>query len=146
LVSGAFFSTLHICEVVVRNAISHALELKYGANWPWDTGFERSLNKWAKSELHFAKHGIPIGSTGKVIAELKFAFWCRLFTAGQDQHIWNAHLHTSSHSCLSPCRSPLAERCGTTTWKPCAVSVIALLTMNRFLPAQWSSTMPGSSD
>jgi hypothetical protein len=50
LVSGAFFSTLHICEVVVRNAISHALELKYGANWPWDTGFERSLNKWAKSE------------------------------------------------------------------------------------------------
>jgi hypothetical protein len=94
LVSGAFFSTLHICEVVVRNAISHALELKYGSNWPWDAGFERSLTKWAKSELHSAKHGIPVGSTGKVIAELKFAFWCRLFTAGQDQHIWNAHLHT----------------------------------------------------
>jgi hypothetical protein len=44
--------------------------------------------------MHFAKHGIPIGSTGKVIAELKFASRCRLFTAGQDQHIWNAHLHT----------------------------------------------------
>lgn len=37
---------------------------------------------------------MPIGSTGKVIAELKFAFWCKLFIAGQDQHIWNAHLHT----------------------------------------------------
>lgn len=94
LVSGAFFSTLHICEVVVRNAISHALELKYGSNWPWDAGFERSLPKWSKGELQSARQGIPVGSTGKVIAELKFAFWCRLFTAGQDQHIWNAHLHT----------------------------------------------------
>ncbi len=94
LVSGAFFSALHICEVVVRNAISHALELKYGANWPWDAGFERSLPKWSKGELQSARQGIPIGSTGKVIAELKFAFWCRLFTAGQDQHIWTAHLRT----------------------------------------------------
>jgi hypothetical protein len=94
LVSGAFFSALHICEVVVRNAIAQALELKYGNHWPWEAGFERSLPKWSKDELHSARHGMPAGSTGKVIAELKFAFWCRLFTAGQDQHIWNAYLHT----------------------------------------------------
>ncbi|WP_181464895.1 hypothetical protein [Herbaspirillum rubrisubalbicans] len=94
LVSGAFFSTLHIVEVVIRNAISHALELKYGANWPWDAGFERTLSNWSKGELQSAKQGIAIGSTGKVIAELKFAFWCQLFTARQDQHIWNLHIHT----------------------------------------------------
>lgn len=95
LISSAFFTSLHICEVVIRNAISHALELKYGSTWPWAPGFERSLSKWAKGELHSAKSGIPHGSTGKVVAELKFAFWCRLFTAGQDQHIWNAHLRTA---------------------------------------------------
>ena len=94
LVSGAFFSVLHVCEVVVRNAIAHALELKYGPNWPWDPGFDRSLSKWSKNELLSAKQRTQIGSTGKVIAELKFAFWCQLFTARQDQHIWNAHLHT----------------------------------------------------
>lgn len=94
LVSCAFFSTLHICEVVIRNAVAHALELKYGVNWPWHTGFERSLAAWAKGELHSARQGIPVGSTGKVIAELKFAFWCKMFTAGQDQHIWHAHLRT----------------------------------------------------
>ena len=30
-------------------------------------------------------------TTGKVVAELKFAFWEQLFTAGQDSRIWNAH-------------------------------------------------------
>lgn len=94
LVSCALFSTLHICEVVMRNAIAHALELKYGANWPWHTGFERSLAAWPKAELQSARQGNPVGSTGKVIAELKFAFWCKMFTAGQDQHIWHAHMHT----------------------------------------------------
>ncbi|MGK5024495.1 hypothetical protein [Janthinobacterium sp. RB2R34] len=93
LVSGAFFSALHICEVVIRNAAAHALELKYGANWPWHMGFERSLTTWAKGELQSARQGIPVGSTGKVIAGLKFAFWCKMFTAGQDQHLWNAHMH-----------------------------------------------------
>lgn len=93
-VSGAFFSALQVCEVVIRNAISHALELKYGCNWPWDPNFERTLAKWYKEELKQARKGIPVGSTGKVIAELPFGFWCKMFTAGQDQHIWNAHLTT----------------------------------------------------
>jgi len=94
LVSGAFFSTLHICEVVVRNAIAHALELKYGSNWPWDAGFERSLPQWLKVELQSARNRMAVGSTGKVIAELKFVFWCYMFKSNQDQHIWNAYLHT----------------------------------------------------
>lgn len=94
LVSSALFASLHICEVVVRNAISHALELKYGQNWPWDARFERTLATWLKLELQRARRGVPSGSTGKVIAELKFIFWCKMFTAGQDQHIWNAYLHS----------------------------------------------------
>lgn len=92
LISGAFYTSLHICEVVMRNAISHALELKYGVNWPWSQGLERTLSKWSKEELQSARQGIPAGSTGKVIAELKFAFWCRLLTSGQDQHLWNANI------------------------------------------------------
>jgi len=94
LVSGAFFSALHIAEVVMRNAVSQALELKYGSSWAWDVGFERSLPQWSKCELRSARQGIACGSTGKVIAELKFAFWCSLFTTAQEQHIWNAHLRT----------------------------------------------------
>lgn len=110
LVSGAFFSTLHVCEIVVRNAISHALELKYGSNWPWDARFERTLSKWYKGELQSARKGIPVGSTGKVIAELKFGFWCKLFTAGQDQHIWNAYLHTVFPYIPFPLTVPTARK------------------------------------
>lgn len=94
LVAGAFFSALYVCEIVVRNAVSQALELKYGGNWPWDGGFERTLPKWYKGELQSARKDIPIGSSGKVIAELKFGFWCKMFAAAQEQHIWNAHLNT----------------------------------------------------
>jgi len=94
LISSAFFSAIHIAEVVIRNAIAHALELQYGKSWPWDTGFERSLPKWSKHELQSAKQNIIIGSTGEIIAELKFSFWCKLLTKNQDQHIWNTYLHT----------------------------------------------------
>lgn len=110
LVSAAFFSALHVCEVVVRNAISHALELKYGANWPWDGRFERTLSTWYKGELQAARKNVPLGSTGKVVAELKFGFWCNLFTAGQDQHIWNVHLHTVFPHLPYPLTIPAARK------------------------------------
>jgi hypothetical protein len=43
-VSGALLTPLHICEVVIRNAVSSAIEAVYGASWPWSPGFERSLS------------------------------------------------------------------------------------------------------
>ena len=86
-------SSLHICEVVIRNAVAEAIEQKFGAHWPWNPGFERTLIKIWKIELARARHRIAVGSTGKVIAELKFAFWCNMLTASHDQHLWNASLH-----------------------------------------------------
>ena len=41
--SAAFFVPLQICEVSVRNSIVAAIENTYGANWPWEKGFEISL-------------------------------------------------------------------------------------------------------
>lgn len=92
LVSGAFFSSLHICEVVMRNGIASALENKYGTDWPWDPGFEQTLPHDRKKALQKARNGIQIGSTGKVIAEMKFFFWCKMFTARHDLHVWNSQL------------------------------------------------------
>lgn len=94
LISAAFIPSLHICEVVMRNAIADALALKYGPDWPWNSNFERTLTNWRKSELVKARQRVAAGSTGKVIAELTFSFWGDMFTARQDQHIWNAHLRT----------------------------------------------------
>jgi hypothetical protein len=93
--SGAFMPPLHICEVVIRNAVSDALTAVYGTNWPWSLVFERSLpsppldynprKDLQRARLHHA-------TAGKVIPELKFVFWQKMFTRRYDVRLWNAHM------------------------------------------------------
>lgn len=94
-VSGALLTPLHICEVAIRNAIALAIESIYGSNWPWSSGFERSLPNPKvgynpKVDLFNAR--LKLHSTGKVIPELKFVFWERMLTGRYDHRIWNGQL------------------------------------------------------
>lgn len=94
-VSGALLAPLHICEVVIRNAVSDALEAQYGNRWPWSSGFERSLpdpkiGYSPRKDLQSARRTAP--TTGKVIPELKFVFWQKMFTGRYDERLWNTHL------------------------------------------------------
>lgn len=94
-VSGAFMAPLHICEVVIRNAVSNALEAIYGPEWPWSTTFETSLPNPArgyKPRIDLANARKSAQSTGKVIPELKFVFWQKMFTSRYDNRIWDQHL------------------------------------------------------
>lgn len=86
---------LHICEVVIRNAVSDALTAVYGANWPWSSVFEASLpsptgsyNPRTDLRSNRVRHATP----GKVIPELKFVFWQKMFTSRFDVRLWNPHL------------------------------------------------------
>ncbi len=88
---------LHVCEVVIRNAVSEALTMVYGPQWPWSKGFETSLpnptvGSSPNRELQRARTRQP--STGKVIAELKMVFWQKMFTGRFDARVWNPHLRT----------------------------------------------------
>lgn len=94
--SSALIVPLQVCEVAVRNGIAEAIEKVHGPNWPWNNGFLRSLPRPkgrlrynAAQDLESCARSLP--TTGKIIAELKFAFWENIFTAGQDGRIWNAH-------------------------------------------------------
>lgn len=94
-ISAAMLVPLHICEVVIRNAVSDALTAEHGAQWPWAQALERSLPAPSrgfnpKEELRRARSGKP--STGQVIADLKFVFWQKMFTGRFDGRIWNPHL------------------------------------------------------
>lgn len=96
-VSAAFFAPLHLCEVVIRNAVSEALEQKYGSNWPWNTSFEHSLPNPSqgyspRKDLINARQGMA--TTGKVIPELKFVFWEKLLTKRFDDRLWTPYLFT----------------------------------------------------
>jgi hypothetical protein len=95
-ISAAFFAPLHLCEVVIRNAVSDAIERQYGEHWPWSTGFERSLPDYStgyspRKDLINARRNET--SAGKVIPELKFVFWEKLLTRRFDDRLWIPHLH-----------------------------------------------------
>jgi hypothetical protein len=94
-VAAALLAPLHICEVVVRNAVSDALEIVYGKRWPWSPGFEQSLPASGigyspRKDLQNVR-GYQT-TTGKVIPELKFVFWQKMFTSRYDKRLWKTHL------------------------------------------------------
>lgn len=94
-ISGALMAPLHICEVVMRNAISDAVTAVYGQDWPWSRVFEESLpaTSWGYSpRADFIHARGRQCTTGKVIPELKFVFWQRMFTGRHDVRLWNTHL------------------------------------------------------
>jgi len=94
-VSGVLLTPLHVCEVVIRNAVSDALEAVYGQLWPWSVTFEQSLPDPSqgynpRKDLRSARNGKT--TTGKVIPELKFVFWQKMFTRRYDVRLWHPHL------------------------------------------------------
>lgn len=99
-VSAALLAPLHICEVVVRNAISEAIEAQYGSNWYQSPGFEQSL-PWSKigynqkKDLQDARKKLQAKgmlTAGKLIPELKFVFWQKMLTGRHDPRLWNTYL------------------------------------------------------
>ena len=96
-VSAAMLAPLHLCEVVMRNAVSDALMAIYGADWPWSVTFLTSLPNPPMGfnptrDLINARHNKA--TTGRVIPELKFVFWQTMFTSRFDVRIWNPHLRS----------------------------------------------------
>lgn len=95
-VAGALLTPLHVCEVVIRNAVSDALTAVYGAHWPWDRNFENSLPQpkgpgyQQRTDLMTTR--ARFHTTDRVVVELKFVFWQKMFTSRHDQRIWNSHL------------------------------------------------------
>jgi hypothetical protein len=94
-VSGALLAPLHVCEVVIRNAVADAFEAVYGHQWAWSATFERSLPDPIKGysqrkDLMSARRSAL--TTGKVIPELKFVFWQKMFTSRYDIRLWDPHL------------------------------------------------------
>lgn len=99
-ISAVFLHPLHICEVTIRNAIADALGNLYGPNWPWQAGFVQSLANpavgyRARQDLSNVANevgALPHPTTGKVIPEVKFAFWEHMFTARYQATIWNSEI------------------------------------------------------
>ncbi|NKJ44829.1 hypothetical protein [Novosphingobium sp. SG720] len=92
-ISAAFIVPLQVCEVAARNGVVEAIEKVHGPNWPWSNGFIRSLPVPKKAYHYNPQNNLRDvaarqPTTGKVVAELNFAFWEKVFTVGQDNRLW----------------------------------------------------------
>ena len=94
-ISAAFYFMLQFCELSIRNGSVEALEAVFGHNWHLNRGFYHTLprlkgNYQPADDVKYCAARLP--TAGKVVAELKFAFWQYLFVKGQDQRIWAPQL------------------------------------------------------
>lgn len=93
-VSAALMLPAHFAEISTRNAAADVLERLYGPRWPWNPTFEASLPSTGRynprRDLQSTRSSNP--TTGKVIAELKFVFWQKLFTSRNDVRLWEPHI------------------------------------------------------
>lgn len=89
---------LQYAEISVRNAANEALIAEYGDAWVDSARFIRSLPDPScayspRRDLQGVKNSLGSRtSVGKVVAELKLAFWEKLFTQRHDRSLWDSHL------------------------------------------------------
>ena len=89
--SAAMLVPLHLFEVVIRNAVDESISSRYGASWPWNRAFIHSLpaaDRGIDARGELLRQASIQPSTGKVIAELRFAFWEQMFTRRFVPAIW----------------------------------------------------------
>ncbi len=100
-VSAECLKLLHVCEVTFRNAVSDALEAQYGENWPSVKAFQVSLPNpkrgWnpRRDVESLSRKFNTSDQVGKLIADSKFALWCKLMNASQNDRIWVKHFRIS---------------------------------------------------
>lgn len=97
-VSAALMVPAHLAEVTTRNAAHESLTAVYGDHWPWDRTFAGSLPDGGgrgyspRRDLELTRS--KYSTSGKVIADLKFVFWEKLFTARHDERLWSPRVNS----------------------------------------------------
>jgi hypothetical protein len=110
--SEAFYTPLQCVEICLRNSIHLQLTNVYGEEWFREANI--GLSNDSKSMIFDAieglrKDGRPI-IPGRVIAELKFAFWVGLVGKGYDSTLWRRATYRSFLAQGSKARSTVHSR------------------------------------
>lgn len=90
--ASSFMLPLHIYEITLRNAVSEAIEMRYGADWPIHTAFINSLTGKQKSELIAASSAYS--GVGKVLPELKLVWFENMLKNTHNVRIWIPYIRT----------------------------------------------------
>lgn len=108
-ISEAFYPLLNVIEVSLRNIISAQLTSIYGGEWWENEDFLNQIRKGRRvvkrAQENLQKYGNM--SSGKLVAELNFGFWCNMLLPYHEDIFWRnlreilPHLpHTIAYSTL----------------------------------------------
>jgi hypothetical protein len=88
--SKAFYFPLQKLEITLRNNFHNILSNKLNTDSWFD--IPNFLTEQSYTKIQEAKMNIEKEQTsGRIISELSFGFWCALFSKSYDQKIWNKY-------------------------------------------------------
>jgi hypothetical protein len=90
--SSQLLVPLHIYEITLRNAVSEAISLRYGSNWPTNTAFQTSLPYKQRQDLTNLLSDYQ--SPNKILPELKLFWFENMLKSSQNSRIWTQHIQT----------------------------------------------------
>lgn len=86
--SEALYGVIQGLEVTSRNAVHNTLTATHGPAWYEKINLQESEGlALSDAKRNIANRGEEVTS-GRIVAELNFGFWVRLFSAGYDRTLW----------------------------------------------------------
>ncbi|EFO28606.1 conserved hypothetical protein [Roseibium sp. TrichSKD4] len=89
--SETFYTSLHILEITLRNAIHDRLTARYGAGWFQNAQVITDHYQQKKVQEAVSKFRGKQPTDGQIVAELTFGFWTALFGRRNNQ-LWGQEL------------------------------------------------------
>jgi hypothetical protein len=92
---AALYPILQVNEIALRNAIDRALVAQFGVQWPYSTGFLRTLPRPEKETFESGRGRlervlrVPRVSIGDIVAAQTYGFWVMLLTSRFQRRIWD---------------------------------------------------------
>ena len=111
--SSVMFFPLHIYEVVLRNAVSEAISMRYGDDWPTNVVFQNSLPYKDKQDL--VRLTQDYQGVGKLLPELKLSWYENMLAKRHEGRIWKPFIKqvfpNSTENTVSTIRNTLKNGC-----------------------------------
>lgn len=99
----AFYMVIQGVEIGLRNSVSAAFTVAYGADWWRNPRFLTAAGAGTGAELEAAKRRIlnrgKAVSTPQIIASLSFGFWVHLLARRFNPGVWSAHFVRAFPQC-----------------------------------------------
>jgi len=90
--SSRLLVPLHIYEITLRNAISEAISLRYGSDWPINLAFQTSLPHKQRADLTVLLTNYQ--NPNKILPELKLFWFENMLKSSQNVRLWVPFIQT----------------------------------------------------